>query len=250
MSLGDYLWSARSRFWYVTLAALLGVGTTLALGQWQLGRAATKQALQAEIDAQSARTPLDNADVLANTGLRSVVHRRASLRGVWLADATIFLDNRQMDARQGFFVLTPLRLTGSERAVMVQRGWVPRHFTDRNRLPDLQTPSGEVSVQVRMAPPPSKLYDFAGAPLGSIRQNIDLTEFASEKRFPIWTDFSAIELAHDARDGLSRNWPVVNTGVDKHHGYAFQWFGLSALIAGLYAWFQFIQPRRRRHDVS
>ena len=34
-------------------------------------------------------------------------------------------------------------------------------------------------------------------------------------------------------------------GVDKHHGYAFQWFALCALTAGLYVWFQIIQPRRR-----
>jgi surfeit locus 1 family protein len=32
--------------------------------------------------------------------------------------------------------------------------------------------------------------------------------------------------------------------VQKHYGYAFQWFALSALIIGLYAWFQLPRPRR------
>ena len=40
---------------------------------------------------------------------------------------------------------------------------------------------------------------------------------------------------------------VVGAGVDKHYGYAFQWFGLCGLIALLYVWFQivrrFIRPR-------
>jgi surfeit locus 1 family protein len=45
--------------------------------------------------------------------------------------------------------------------------------------------------------------------------------------------------------GLVRDWPVVATGVEKHHGYAFQWFGLSALIALLYVWFQIVQPSRQ-----
>jgi len=40
---------------------------------------------------------------------------------------------------------------------------------------------------------------------------------------------------------------VVGTGVDKHYGYAFQWFGLCGLMALLYVWFQivrrFIRPR-------
>jgi surfeit locus 1 family protein len=39
--------------------------------------------------------------------------------------------------------------------------------------------------------------------------------------------------------------------VGKHHGYAFQWFALSALIAGLYVWFQLLRPRlARRSDVQ
>jgi surfeit locus 1 family protein len=41
----------------------------------------------------------------------------------------------------------------------------------------------------------------------------------------------------------------VNLGVDKHYGYAFQWFGLAALIAVLFLWFQMIRPFiQRRKD--
>jgi surfeit locus 1 family protein len=45
-------------------------------------------------------------------------------------------------------------------------------------------------------------------------------------------------------DGLRRDWPVVAQTADKNKGYAFQWFALSALIAALYFWFQWIQPLR------
>jgi surfeit locus 1 family protein len=34
--------------------------------------------------------------------------------------------------------------------------------------------------------------------------------------------------------------------VAKHHGYAFQWFALCALIGLLYVWFQLIAPLRAR----
>lgn len=238
------------RFWLVSAAALAGVVITLALGQWQLGRAAEKQALQAAIDRQTQLPALSAADVSASTALADVIHRQATLQGQWLPNATVYLDNRQMAARPGFFVLTPLRLTGSNALVVVQRGWAPRDFMDRNRLPDVVTPKGEVRIQVRMAPPPSKLYDFQGAPAGPIRQNIDLAAYAAETRLPLLTQLSALELAPGAgtaNDGLLRNWPAFNTGIDKHHGYAFQWFGLSGLIALLYVWFQIIQPRRQRH---
>jgi cytochrome oxidase assembly protein ShyY1 len=51
---------------------------------------------------------------------------------------------------------------------------------------------------------------------------------------------------NQASEGLLREWPVVASGVAKHHGYAFQWFGLSGLIALLYVWFQIVQPRRQK----
>ncbi|MEK9803755.1 MAG: SURF1 family protein, partial [Curvibacter sp.] len=49
-----------------------------------------------------------------------------------------------------------------------------------------------------------------------------------------------------AADGLLRDWPQINTGVDKHYGYAFQWFGLCALMAILYVWFQIVPRLRAR----
>ena len=51
-------------------------------------------------------------------------------------------------------------------------------------------------------------------------------------------------------DGLLRQWPQPATGVDKHHGYAFQWFALCALIIGLYVWFQLIRPARQRAGTA
>ena len=46
-------------------------------------------------------------------------------------------------------------------------------------------------------------------------------------------------------EGLLRDWPEVASGAEKNYGYAFQWWALSVLIAILYAWFQFIAPRRK-----
>jgi molybdopterin-guanine dinucleotide biosynthesis protein B len=62
-------------------------------------------------------------------------------------------------------------------------------------------------------------------------------------------DLSVVQLGEPG-EGMQRDWPVVSSGVDKHYGYAFQWFGLCGLIALLYVWFQivrrFIRPRRER----
>ena len=45
-------------------------------------------------------------------------------------------------------------------------------------------------------------------------------------------------------DGLRREWPLPTLGVDRHYGYAAQWFALAALMTGLYVWLQLVRPRR------
>lgn len=232
------------RFWLVTLAALLVAGTTFSLGQWQLRRAAQKEALQAAIESQKKLSALDTQALVAIKNIASEVHRPVAVQGVWQPAHTVYLDNRPMGGKTGFWVLTPLALQGSKQVILVQRGWVPRDFTDRTHLPQVLTPAGLVSVTGRIAPPPSKLYEFKGADLGPIRQNLDLDAFRAETALPLP---NGVLLQTGApSEGLLRDWAAPNLGVDKHYGYAFQWFGLCALVLVLYVWFQLILPLRTR----
>ena len=149
-----------------------------------------------------------------------------------------------MQSRPGFFVVTPLQLTGSQQVILVQRGWVPRSFTDRTALPPVQTPAGQVQLQGHLAPWPSRMYDFGAVEEGPIRQNLDFTAYRLQTGLPLLE--LSVQQSGAASEGLLREWPEVASGVEKHHGYAFQWFGLSALIALLYVWFQIVQPRRKQ----
>jgi len=237
----------RIRFWLITLLALLAVATTASLGRWQLSRAAAKEALQASMEARLAEPVLDGATLRGEVAPDALLHRRMVARGHWLAERTVFLDNRQMNGRVGFFVVTPLRLEGSDVAVLVQRGWVPRNFEDRSRVPAVETPAGPVTVTGRIVPPPGKLYELGAAEVGPIRQNLDLAQFRVETGLPLAA--VSIQQTDAAADGLARDWPPGNTGVDKHYGYAFQWFGLCALIAVLYVWFQIVRRFFQRKNV-
>ncbi|MEJ1170984.1 SURF1 family protein [Variovorax sp. CCNWLW235] len=253
----------RGRFVLVTLAAVLTLAATVSLGRWQLSRAAQKEALQAEIEAQKQKPPLDQAEFLALEAPAGALHRPVRLRGLWLTPQTVYLDNRQMHGVPGFYVLTPFALEGSDQAVMVQRGWVQRNFNDRKQLGAVETPVGIVEVTGLIEPPPGHLFELgkpaaaASAPEGErsspIRQNLDLEAFRAETKLPLRTDVS-LQQVGPASEGLQRDWPAPALGLEKHYGYAFQWFGLSALVVILYVWFQFIAPfrrsRRRTHDAS
>lgn len=239
--------NARSKFWLITAVTLLALGGTAALGRWQLSRAAEKQRLQADIEARAQQPVLDGATLAGDRPGEALIHRGIVARGQWIAARTIFLDNRQMNAKPGFYAVTPLQLEGSRAVVLVQRGWVPRNFQDRLQVPQIETPAGTVEVRGRIAPPPSKLYQLGEVQRGPIRQNLDLAQFGAETGLPL-VDVSIQQLGGPS-EGLLRDWPQASTGIDKHYGYAFQWFGLSTLIAILYVWFQIVRrfiPRRDR----
>ncbi|MDR3371167.1 SURF1 family protein [Rhodoferax sp.] len=231
----------------MTVTAVLAVVATFSLGRWQLSRAAQKEALQAHRDAQTGLDRLDGRTLASLADPSLMLDREVALRGTWIAQQLVFLDNRQMHDKQGFYVVTPLQLQDSAGVILVQRGWVARNFLDRTAVPEVPTPKGTVDIVGRIVPPPSKLYELGAEQPGRIRQNLDLVKFRAETGLPLLTAVSVQQIG-TASDGLLRDWPRLATGVEKHYGYAFQWFALSALITILYVWFQvvkrFIFPRR------
>jgi surfeit locus 1 family protein len=229
------------RFWLATIAALIGIAATVALGAWQLGRGRERDALQAGIDQREALPVLSQQSLLAPDATE-IVHRRVALRGTWDAAHTIFLDNRQMRGAPGFYVVTPLKLEGSDRVVLVQRGWAPRNFERREQLPPVTTPAGVVELTGRIAPPPARLYEFRGSEHGAIRQNLDLASFGAETGLKL-LGVSVVQTGAPS-EGLLREWPRPASGSERNYGYALQWWAMSAVIAILYVWFQFIAPRK------
>jgi surfeit locus 1 family protein len=269
-----------TRRWVLLLLALIGIATTVSLGTWQLRRAAFKEALTSQIEEQNklpaqeniAQTAINNIanNTASSAATNPLLYRKVKLRGQWLAQHTVFLDNRFMAGRAGFYVLTPLQLEASPAIVWVQRGWVPRNAQDRMLLPDVPTPAGMVQVPGRVIESVSRAYALGEssdkAPTASsaptiarpsrIWQNLPNVDFGAQAQLlPVAVlqtaqitvvDAAASSAESTVQDGLLRDWPQPDAGVAKHYGYAFQWFALCGLIIALYVWFQILAPRRRK----
>ncbi len=240
----------KARGWVVLVAAALLAALTARLGVWQLDRADQKNRAQQALTDRRALPPLPAAALALRPADAAGQHGRlVSLQGRWQPALTVYLENRQMDTRVGFYAVTPLLLDDGT-AVLVQRGWLPRDQADRTRIVAPPAAAGRVAVQGRIAPGPGRIYDFAGAASGPIRQNLDIEAYARETAQPLRPVSVVEEDSPSApQDGLLRHWPAPAADVDKHYGYAFQWFALSTLTIALYAWFQIIKPtlsRRRR----
>lgn len=220
----------------VLVAAGVGIAAAVSLGNWQLHRAERKLELQAQRDAadRAAAAEVTAGDL---AGLAGRTPLRVKLRGRFVHERTVWLDNRMMDGRAGFFVVTPLRLEGTGIAVLVMRGFVARDPADRQRLPVIGKPQGEVVVEgIALAEAPRLLDLGAGPPPGplpAIWQNLDYAAFEHASGYRVAR--IVVEQTSDSGDGLARHWPRPSTGVEKHRGYAFQWYALAALLAVLAA---------------
>lgn len=193
---------------------------TFSLGMWQLDRASQKEKFSLSlVNAQPIR-----------------------LSGAWDASKTVYVDNRQMNAKQGFFVVTPL-LTSSTDYVLVQRGWIGRDFMDRKKLQTIETPAGEVTIEVRQMADPKQpaLFSKEAASEHPIVASIDLA--ALSNALPSKAYKGMVQQVGATSEGLKRDWYEPASGVEKHYGYAFQWFAMSGVLAGLYLWFQWIKPK-------
>jgi surfeit locus 1 family protein len=147
-----------------------------------------------------------------------------------------------MNAKQGFFVVTPL-ITSNTDYVLALRGWIPRDFMERTKLAPIETPAGMVEIQVRamqdpVAPP---VFGREAATEHPIVASVDLSVF--NKALPDKAYKGMVQQIGSASEGLKRDWYEPASGVEKHYGYAFQWFAMCAVLAGLYLWFQWIKPK-------
>lgn len=236
----------------ILLLALLVAGITARLGWWQLDRADQKQRMQQALDGRAALPALPQAELATRLDeVAAQAHRMTTLRGQWLNDRSIYLDNRPMAGRTGFYLVTPLALDDGT-VVLVQRGWVPRDLMDRSRVPPPPSQFPPEGVRGRLAPALARLYEFDATAKGLIRQNLEVSAYAAETGLKLrpWVlvqleESGAMASSGVRSDGLMRQWPAPDTGLQKHHGYAFQWFSLSVLTLTLYVWFQVIRPRRR-----
>ncbi|MCT9074718.1 SURF1 family protein [Cupriavidus gilardii] len=231
-----------------TVAALVVIAVTCALGNWQLGRAHDKIAGAERLRALADAAPLRIGTAPPPLPAAELVSRKIVVRGRFDPAHTVLLENRPhgngQDSRSGFLVLTPLRPddaagggdtraaagTAAPRAVLVLRGWLPRDAQDRTRIAPFPTPEGTVTLQgVALADVP-KVYQL-GSPDAQrgerIRQNLDLGAFAAELGTPLQP--FVLQQRSDSGDGLARDWASADLGVERHYGYAFQWYGLAAL---------------------
>jgi len=195
----------------------------IALGNWQLRRADTKRALARELDEAARAAPLELPAAPVDAG--PLIHRRVAARGVFVAERTVLLANRMRHGRAGYEVVTPLKLGDSAWHVLVNRGWVAAPVSPGVIV--TRTPEGVQRIDGIALERLPRALEATAPSSGTVRQNLDIAAFAAESGLAL--EPLVIEQHSDTDDGLERDWPRADLGIDRNESYALQWYTFAAL---------------------
>ncbi len=213
--------------WIPFVATSIVIAIGVALGQWQMHRAAYKEAIESRLVTRQSEAPVVLG--VSQVDADSMEYRHVRVSGEFVRDWPIYLENRPNNGVAGFYLLMPLKIAGTDSHVLVARGWLPRDPVDRSKLPTITTPTGIVKVEGLARRSPGHLMQLGqGNPVrpDAILQNVEIAEIAAASKLPMQPIL--IEQSNDLHDGLVRNWLRPSSGIEKHYGYAVQWYGLAA----------------------
>lgn len=209
------------------IATLTVIAIGIALAQWQTRRAAEKEAIESRLSAGNRAAVIDIG--AADVAPAAIEYRRVRAKGRFVGAWPVYLDNRPYQGRAGLYLLMPLKIAGTDQAVLVARGWFARDIADRTKVPTIPVPANEVVISGMARLRAGRLFQLGrDEPLqpGAIVENADIAAFAAASGLRLKPFL--IEQTNDTGDGLVRDWPRPSFGADRHRGYAFQWYGLAA----------------------
>jgi len=217
------------RFLVPSILILATMAFLVSLGFWQLDSADQKRTIEASI--QKANTGVVELIINQNELLNKEYYE-VRLQGSYIGDKQFIYDNQIVDQSSGYYVLTPFVLTGQSNAIMINRGFIPWNGR-RDQLDDIAVDSAFREVKIQVSRPIKR---------------IELKTSDISNQFPVLIqaiDFDVIEeisstsfvdviglLDPSSDDGFVRKWEPYTGSIEKHIGYAIQWF-LMALVLGI-----------------
>jgi len=219
----------------------------IALGIWQLHRADEKKALLQQHSQHSYDQRLQlTADT--NDDADALRYRQVQVYGKYDSRQQFLIDNQIVHGKVGYFVMTPLILSGGKRAVLVNRGWVALN-RDRSHLPDITFDARETTVTGRINHFPSVGYKLPGAEIPTegwpaVVQVVDRDVLEKRLGYPLFS--FQVELDKDQENGYLRDWrTTIFMTPERHIAYALQWFGLAITLVILFIWFS---SKKQTHE--
>ena len=223
----------RSIIAFVLAAVVAAV--CIRLGIWQLDRHGQRKAINALAAARMRQPPVRSLGELArDTG--AARYRAVEISGTYDFDNEFVLINRSSRGSPGVNLLTPLRVPGEARAVIVNRGWVYAPDGVTVELARWREPAN-ATVRGYALPIPS-FGEGSGAQARSVRR-MDLAFMAERSPYPLAPVAVVDTAAPASADGVPGRLGAIALDEGPHLSYAMQWFSFAAIAligVGVLVW--------------
>lgn len=243
-----------SRRWLLaTVLVLAAAAVMLRLGIWQLDRLEWRRAFNARVIEQANLAPMQLGAADTNLDLYSMEYRQVQITGEYLANDAVALRNQVWVTvygnQLGYKLLMPLRIEGSDTAILVDRGWIPAE--QPLDLAQYAEP-GPVTItgQLRRAEIDVQLAFNADPTLQPGEQRLelwnylDLPRLAQQMQTPLLTSgYVQIVPQGEQTQPPFANPPELDLSEGSHFGYAVQWFTFATILLAGYPFFA------RRQDL-
>ncbi len=206
----------------------------LNLGDWQLERAAEKQALITAKQVRQAGPPLMLHQI--RPALIPDRFRSAFAEGQYQPGQQWLLDNRLYQGRPGYHVYSLFRLRDGTH-ILLNRGWVSQGAS-RQTLPDLPLPTGQHQIRGHLDTPAAVGLvlaepDWADTAAEQVVPNLDIAALAAARGLTL--PELALVVDSGQPGALQHDWRAIETLTPtKHQGYAAQWFALALALLIIY----------------
>lgn len=226
------------RWWKTSLLVIAAVIVMIRLGLWQLDRLDQRRAFNARVEEQLAQSALEISEENLRADLYNMEYREAIVLGEYDHDRQVVLRNQDWQGRLGVHLLTPLIVQGSDRAIMVNRGWIPYEDFEAGKLSKFDE-SGLVEVNgvIRRSQTKPRIGGRAdqipaeGEPPLQAWNWINVGGIAGQLPYellPVYLQGSP----EPSRDQMPyRTQLELDLNEGSHLGYAFQWFTFALILA-------------------
>ena len=218
----------RFRFFIPASLIIATLALLISLGFWQLDRADEKRAIEDQIASANS----GDVEIVASTEfLKEKEYYHVRLQGSYIDDKQFIYDNQIVDQISGYYVLTPLVLKGDSKAVLINRGFIPWNGR-RDKLADIDIAGKLTEVKVQISKPVKRMELEASELTGDfpvLIQALDLDEMSTIASL----DFASVIglLSPESDNGFVRQWEPYTGSIERHIGYAIQWFLMALVLA-------------------
>lgn len=198
------------------------------LGFWQIHRGDFKKHAQILFSQGSLSTAIE-INKKNNIGIDKN-YFPGVLHGYFDNQHTFLLENKIYLHRVGYAILTPFKLDGGQKVVLVNRGWIPEG-RDRNQLPKIPTFDHEINIEGLIVFP-NKTFSFNSAYKTGWPKKIQTInpEFLKKNNFQPFI----IVINNQSVYSFTPYWQPIVLPASRHYAYAFQWFSLSITLIIVY----------------